>query len=131
MIFLIRNFTIDSPLPENNLSGSQEYLVKQIVEYCQKNYRKKCTLADLEQNLGYSKEHMARTFKKTYQITILDHINILRCNYANNLLMNPNMRIQEIAQEVGFEEASYFAKIYKTYTGITPSEYRKRTKMKS
>ena len=48
----------------------------------------------------------------------------LRIEHAKRLLRDPNYKILQIAQESGFHDTRYFAKIFKKNVGITPSEYR-------
>ena len=48
-----------------------------------------------------------------------------RIEKAKNFLMNPHYQIEEIANNVGFLDASYFTKVFKKYEGITPTQFRK------
>jgi transcriptional regulator GlxA family with amidase domain len=53
-----------------------------------------------------------------------DYILELRINKAKELLRNTNMDILDISSAVGFENQSYFTKIFRTHTGLTPRQYR-------
>jgi len=44
---------------------------------------------------------------------------------AKDFLMNPHYQIEEIANNVGFSDASYFTKVFKKFEGITPTQFRK------
>lgn len=48
----------------------------------------------------------------------------MRVNLAQIMLAETELQITEIAERVGYEEANYFAKVFKKYTGVTPSKYR-------
>lgn len=74
---------------------------------------------------GKTYEHLSRSMKKYYNITVTDYINNLRLNCASNLLLNSNYSITEIFLECGFNSASYFVSCFKEKYGVTPSQYRK------
>lgn len=74
---------------------------------------------------GKTYEHLSRTMKKYYNITVTDYINNLRLNCAANLLLNSNYPITEIYLECGFNSASYFISCFKDKYGVTPSQHRK------
>lgn len=75
-----------------------------------------------------SREHLSRSFKKYYGVTITDYINGLRVNYASNLLINTNIPILDICFNCGFQSASYFYRIFKEKNGVTPNIFRNNYK---
>lgn len=77
---------------------------------------------------GKSREHLSRSFKKHYGITITDYLNGLRINYASNLLINTNIPIIDICFNCGFQSVSYFYRVFKEKNGVTPSIFRKNYK---
>ncbi len=77
---------------------------------------------------GKSREHICRSFKKYYSITVTDYINDLKINYASNLLMNTNKPIIDICFECGFQSMSYFYRVFKQKQGETPSTFRQSYK---
>lgn len=58
-------------------------------------------------------------------MTIGGYLNIVRMERAKPLLNDPSSRVSEVCQQVGIENADYFAQRFKQYTGRTPSEYRR------
>ena len=50
----------------------------------------------------------------------------MRIERAKELLRNPRFKLYHISKQVGYEDANYFAKIFKKQTGVTPSEYREK-----
>lgn len=78
-----------------------------------------------------SREHLSRSLKKYYGVTVTDYINILRINYASNLLLNTNIPIIDICFECGFQSLSYFYRIFKEKNGLTPSDFRDNYNQKS
>ena len=77
---------------------------------------------------GKSREHVSRSVKKYYGITITDYINDLRINYASNLLINTNISIIDICYNCGFQSTSYFYRIFKEKNHVSPSIFRNNCK---
>jgi AraC-like DNA-binding protein len=57
-------------------------------------------------------------------INFTDYVARLRIERARNLLLNPNLRISEIAFEVGFQSLTHFNRVFKRILGESPTEYR-------
>lgn len=73
---------------------------------------------------GKSQEHLTRAFKKYFSYTPSEFVNKLKLQYAANLLINTDKKIVDIIFESGFENVSYFNRIFKKQLGMKPSEYR-------
>jgi AraC-like DNA-binding protein len=63
-------------------------------------------------------------FRKITGINFTDYVSRLRIERAKNLLLNPNLRISEIAFEVGFQSLTHFNRVFKRVLGQSPSDYR-------
>lgn len=74
---------------------------------------------------GKSREHLSRSIKKYYGVTISDYINNLRLNYIANALKTSDIPIIDLCFECGFENLSWFYSLFKEKYGVTPSKYRK------
>ena len=72
-----------------------------------------------------SREHLSRYMKKYYNCTVHDFINILKLEYSVNLLMNSNLSVTNICYECGFDNLSWFYKLFESKYKTTPSNYRK------
>lgn len=73
---------------------------------------------------GKSQSHLTRQLKKYYHITPTDFINNLRVQKTASLLCLTDEKILEIALECGFENMSYYNRIFKEKYGVTPRQYR-------
>lgn len=69
--------------------------------------------------------YFGQTFKRIYGISITEHINRKRIDYAEYLLTHENITIKDVANQVGIADYFYFSKLFKKYKGITPGEARK------
>ena len=79
----------------------------------------------LAQICNYSTMHFIRKFKKQYGITPLKFRQRILIDKAKDLLQNESLTVMQIAMMLGFEsEPLYFNKLFKSYTGVSPSKYR-------
>ena len=74
---------------------------------------------------GRTREHLSRSIKKYYGITLTEYINDLRINYASNLLLNTNTPILEICFACGFQSVSNFYKVFREKYQVSPGEFRR------
>ena len=75
-----------------------------------------------------SREHVARSMKKYYGVTVSEYINDLRLNYIANMLRYSNHDILDIVFESGFNNVSWCYKCFAKKYGVTPSAYRNGTR---
>lgn len=108
----------------NKKSGKSE-TVKNICKYINANYTNSIRIEDIAQEVSMSKYYLCRIFKETMGVTITEYINFKRCKKAKRLLIGNNMSVSSIAELCGFENMSYFSKIYKKYMNVLPSQQKK------
>ena len=77
----------------------------------------------LAQHTNYSKYYICKLFRKKVGINITDYIADVRIAQAKKMLLEGNIKIGEIAEKVGFNNPSYFHKIFKKTVGATTKEY--------
>ena len=68
--------------------------------------------------------YFCKLFKKATGLTFTDYLSRLRIEKAKNLLLNPNLRISEVAYEVGFQSLTHFNRMFRKLTGQSPSAWR-------
>ena len=74
---------------------------------------------------GKSREHLTRCMKRYYDTTPTAFVAGLRLGHAANLLAVSNLKVTDICYECGFENLSWFYKVFAAKYGVTPTEYRK------
>lgn len=123
MLYLCRSYSSPrtEPLP---LDGSDRKYVQAAIRYIKDNIAAKLTVDDIAASVGLSKYYFLREFKRVTGYTPVSYINILRCEYAKELLRSGKHRVREVAFLCGFENDSYFASVFKRYTGQLPSQFR-------
>ena len=84
-------------------------------------------LAVLLGALDYSYEHISRVFQRIYGISPQQYLTQTRLTQAKRLLQHSNLRVRQIAFRVGYQSASYFCRLFRTNTGMSPGTYRENT----
>ena len=84
------------------------------------------SLDQVAKSVHTSKFYFCKTFKKATGIHFTDYLSRVRTERAKNLLLNRNLRISEIAYEVGFQSLTHFNRVFKRILGQSPTEYRER-----
>jgi AraC-like DNA-binding protein/mannose-6-phosphate isomerase-like protein (cupin superfamily) len=108
-------------------SGSIQYVerAKEILHYVHENYGEKITVDDIVNHLNISRSECFRCVKRFINKSLVEYLNEYRVMKASELLAETERSISEIYTDCGFENASYFVKVFKKTYGTTPSKYRK------
>ena len=97
-----------------------------LIDKIEREYTHKITLRDLSDIAQINEKYLCRFFKEFTGQTPIDYINRLRIDRACFEMSVNKLNVTEAVYECGFNEISYFSKIFKKYKGMTPGEYRKR-----
>jgi len=82
------------------------------------------TLGQVAKAVNTSTFYFCKMFKKATGINFTDYLSRVRIEKSKNLLLNPNLRVSEIAFEVGFQSLTHFNRVFKKILGQSPTEYR-------
>ena len=104
--------------------------VRHAIDYIVSNLHEAITIEDISSAVGISKFYLSRIFKKNTKFTTVEYINKMRCDYAKILLSEEGANVTDVAIACGFNNMSYFSKIFQKNTGKLPSEYLKYRKAK-
>lgn len=96
----------------------------EIVKYIEQNYQSDLSLQEVAGKFFVSREYISRKFKQEYGINFSDYIVSVRIEKAKLLLQNPNLKLSQIAEMVGFHDVKYFSKVFKKQAGTSPKDYR-------
>jgi len=99
--------------------------MKKVFLYIREEYASPLSLEDMASKVNMSREYFCRRFSELMHMTPFEYLLQIRIENSCSLLQETDMTIGEIATECGFNSFSYFAKIFKRFTGYTPREYRK------
>ena len=96
-----------------------------ILQYIQHNYQT-LTLSSLAEFFHYSEPHLSTLIRHNTGRSFTDLIKELRINDAINLLVNTNMKVSQIADQVGYNSADHFSRVFRGIYKESPLEYRKK-----
>ncbi|WP_295746863.1 AraC family transcriptional regulator [uncultured Limosilactobacillus sp.] len=112
-------------LPQQKQDSNAKTRVKAMLEYIQKNYSQKITLAELAKSANISKAECNRCFHSILQTSPYNYLLEYRLSKAAELLKKTKLPISVVANQVGFSQASQFGKYFKAKTSLTPLQFRK------
>ncbi|ACT02358.1 helix-turn-helix domain-containing protein [Paenibacillus sp. JDR-2] len=98
--------------------------IEHIRQFINRSFAEPITLESIASLYFVSKEHLSRTFKQATGSTVMDYIVTKRVEEANRLLQS-SVSIKNAAEAVGYSDLTYFHRIFKKVTGITPAQARK------
>lgn len=100
------------------------YTVQKAIEYINFNLQLNLTLSTIAKYMDKNPNYLSTQFKKELGKTITRYIQERRIDEAKRMLISTNMSVQEIANLVGIEDLSWFSKLFKNITKMSPTEYR-------
>jgi AraC-like DNA-binding protein/quercetin dioxygenase-like cupin family protein len=112
------------PINENLLKGKGQFLVKRFFQLVEENYLKNLSLTDYAGLMGITTNHLTQTVKLLTGKTSSQIMKSKQLLEIKRLLVHTNMNVSEIANQLNFEDQSYFTKFFKRETGLTPVQYR-------
>lgn len=110
--------------------GASTMYAKQVIEYINQYYMEELSLEVLAKEVGLSTQYLSKYFKSTTGMGVLQYINLIRLEHANNDLLNGNVTVTEAAQNNGFPSVKVYIETCKKVYGMTPKyllkEYSQR-----
>lgn len=103
-----------------------QVIMEHIRDYVESHYMQDITLQDAAAQLHYSDAYFCRFFKQNFDKNFIMYLSELRVEKAKELLSDVTVNVKDIGHRVGFHDSSYFTKVFKRVTGVTPSEYRNK-----
>jgi YesN/AraC family two-component response regulator len=93
-------------------------------QFIQEHQAEDMSLGQVAKAVNTSTFYFCKMFKKVTGINFTDYVSRVRIEKAKNLLLNPNLRVSEIAYEVGFQSLTHFNRVFKKILGQSPTDYR-------
>lgn len=128
MLYLSRRHTLSEARKKDSKTINS---IKQAIGFINANLDRRISADDVAAVAGLSKYHFLREFKKITSITLGDFMMTVRCDKARLLLSESRLPISAICSACGFDNNSYFTKIFRRETGMSMSEYRKHCRQSS
>lgn len=105
-------------------SEANSFIVKNALEYIRENSREKLRLTDVADQVYVSQWHLSKLLNKHTGKTFSDILNGARMDKSKELLMDPALRICDVAELVGFQDLAHFSRVFKKMEGMSAGEYR-------
>ena len=104
----------------------RESAVATVTDYIHRHLHEQISISGLAEQVYLNEQYLARLFKKSVGLSILEYVTRERLKLARELLRSTDYPINRVADSVGYDNYSYFARLFKRETGMTPQEYRQR-----
>ncbi len=106
---------------------TKEKAAEVLKDYIRANYERNFNLEDIVSRIDYSPDYVTKAFTALYGMSPVKYAISLRVHKAQHLLFhNPELSIQQVGEMVGYEDISYFSRIFKKYAGVSPGQYREK-----
>lgn len=97
-----------------------------VQQYMEKNYDKTITMTEMAGISNMSSRNLIRRFEQATSNTPLEYLQRFRIENAKKMFENKNYGIEQVAMKCGYEDMSFFRKIFKRHVGMTPREYKNK-----
>ncbi|AVK49312.1 AraC family transcriptional regulator [Clostridium sp. MF28] len=108
----------------NDVEVKDNFVINRILKHLHLNIESQISLKKLSGELNLSEGYISDCFKKHMGMTIMKYAKKIRIDRAKVLLVTTTSSILEIGLTLGFHDQSHFHKVFKSFTGVSPSEYR-------
>jgi AraC-like DNA-binding protein len=108
------------------LNNAEPPMITRAKEYIRQNHAEELSLGQVAKAVNTSTFYFCKMFKKGTGLNFTEYVSRLRIESARNLLLNPNLRISEIAYQVGFQSLTHFNRVFKKIVGESPTIYRSK-----
>ena len=99
-------------------------VIYKAVGYIKQNYMKKITLEEVASHVYLSPSYFSKIFKDDMKCNFNTYVNHIRVERSKQLLRNDNINLVDVSNMVGYEDQSYFSKVFKKIVGVTPGKFR-------
>lgn len=96
----------------------------ELLAWMEANYDKPLTAGALAGRCGYHPAYLSALFRRYTGYSVLEYLNRCRILASRNLLENPDLKLEIVAEMCGFGDEKYYMKLFKRFEGVTPSQYR-------
>jgi two-component system response regulator YesN len=101
-------------------------IIYKAIDFIKRNYMKKITLEDVASHVYLSPSYFSKIFKEEMSTSFSSYLNGVRIKMSKGLLLDNSIPLVEVSTLVGYENQSYFTKMFKKVVGLSPGKYRER-----
>lgn len=119
-------YLVDRAMDYSNLVRDNQSVAQRLLLYIDQHLGENISRSSLSDVFFLNPDYLARLFKQEMKVSISAYLLERRMERARYLLRETKTPVNKIAEELGYENSSYFAKLFRTRYGMTPLEYRRR-----
>ena len=123
--FLSFLYQLSDGLQRFNYGAESNHHIEKALRILQNSVMGDLKLCDLARKLDLNESYLVRLFKKKMSLTPMKYYRKLKVEAASSMLINTEMPIYTISQKLNFYSEFHFSKIFKQFTGLSPTQYRK------
>lgn len=101
-------------------------VVENAKNYIAQHFDRELSLEEMAKEVGISPYYLSKLFKEAEGVGYIEYVTKLRIDYAKNQLVETEKSIKQICVDAGYQDPNYFSRIFKKWTGKTPTEFRGR-----
>lgn len=122
---------VDIVFDRMNLKGKlSDGGMKSVIDYIERNLKRGISLEDVANHVNISTYYLSKIFKKEMGVNFITYVTDRKMDLAKEMLINTDIPVLNIALDLAYNEANYFSKAFKKKTGLTPSEYREKYRVR-
>ena len=104
---------------------SRSEILQKVVKYIEAHITEPIHLSDAAAETGVSSAYLSTMFKKEMGYNFIEYVNLRKIELARQMLQDGKM-VYEVSELLGFENSTYFSRVFKRYTDVSPDTYRKQ-----
>lgn len=104
--------------------------MKKLMQYISKHYAEPLTLTEVAKHFHFNPSYLSSYFSTHNKESFIEYLNRIRIEEATKLLIQGTESISEISGLVGYSDHSYFCKVFKKIKGSSPSQYKRKQKLR-
>lgn len=125
------NYLLSTAFASLDQTAKQQTISQKVHRYIKEHYAENIDRNSIAEEFYVNPEYLGKIYKRETGKNLRDTITEYRIKKAKEMLTHPNVRIGEIAMEVGFDSFTYFSTMFKKYVGTSPNEYRKNLNLET
>ena len=127
-LYILQSSTLKplSSAPSTSKNNTNKNLILDIVAYINTHFQENITLESLKNKFYISKNTLCKNFQQIMKCSVIEYCCAVRLNEAKHLLLTTDKSIEDVADLCGYSSANYFSLLFKSKTGLSPSNYRKK-----
>lgn len=119
------SYFAEKDIPASDIKKIRKF--KKVLTYIEQHYREQITLEEMAKQCGMNRNYFCRAFKEYTKKTPIEYLNYYRIESACEQIVGTEEKLLDIAISCGFNDYSYFIKVFKSQKGVTPRDYCRRS----